>query len=62
MRVTNPANFVFSWPEGSDVIEVFRKHDPVWAPFEAIYARGMQRSESNLNKVANESSAYAKEL
>lgn len=62
MKTTNPAKFTFVWHESSDIVEVFREGDPFWAPFEAIFAGNMQRSESNLNKIANESSDYAREL
>jgi hypothetical protein len=56
---TNPAGYKFVWPEGSDIIEVFRPGDPTYAPFEAVRIRGGQSQEA-LNRVANESPEYAK--
>lgn len=60
MRTTNSAGFSFYWPEGSNIVEVFRKGDPPFAPFEAIWAGDLQRNESNLNRLANEDSAYSR--
>jgi len=60
MTTINAAGFLFYWPDGSPFIEVFRKSDPEWAPFEVISAKDMTRSNSTLNKIANESKEYAR--
>ena len=57
--VTNPAGFRFVWPDGSDVVEVFRPSDPDYAPFEAVVLTDSHTKE-NLNRFANESSEYGR--
>lgn len=58
MTTVNHAGFIFYWPDGSPFIEVFRKGDPEWAPFEVISAEDLNRSISTLNRIANESKEY----
>lgn len=60
MRTTNPGGFVFLWPAGSDIVEVYHDHDPFDAPIDAIYVGDVQRSEGSLKRIANESPEYAR--
>lgn len=59
MRIVNQAGWVFVWPEGSPIIEVFRNSDPMHAPFEAVWAGDEEYSRASLNRIANESKEYA---
>lgn len=59
MTTINSAGYFFYWPEGSPFIEVFRKGDPSWSPFEVIWAGDESRSQSTLSIIANESREYA---
>lgn len=61
MTTVNKNGFLFYWPDGSPFIEVFRKNDPEWAPFEVIDAGNMNRSMSDLNKLIKQSKEYAHE-
>lgn len=59
MLVTNSAGFVFHWPENSPYIEVFRKGDEDWKPFEIIWAGDLEYGPPALNVIAHSSREYA---
>jgi hypothetical protein len=59
MRTVNSAGWIFIWPEGSPVIEVFRKGDPSWCPFEAIWAGDLEYGLPALNVIAHSSKEYS---
>ena len=58
MNTINPAGYFFYWRPNSPFIEVFRKDDPVEAPYEVIDASDLDYSQSSLNKIANELKEY----
>lgn len=59
MRTVNAAGYVFIWPENSPFIEVFRKGDPSWTPFEVVWAGDLDYSPGSLNLIAHSSREYA---
>lgn len=59
MIVKNPAGFIFYWPENSPYVEVFRKDDPSWSPFEVVWAGDLEYGPSALNVIAHSSREYA---
>lgn len=52
LKATNKG-YTFLWFEGNPYIEVFRKGDPIYAPFEAIDATGINYNDSALKSFAN---------
>lgn len=59
MRTINPAGYEFVWPEGSPYIEVFRNEDPIWCPFEVVWAGDLEYGLPALNVIAHSSREYA---
>lgn len=59
MRTVNSAGYIFQWPENSPYIEVFRKGDPSWCPFEVVWAGDLEYGPSALNTIAHSSKEYA---
>jgi len=59
MRTVNKAGWIFIWPESSPFIEVFRKDDPYWSPFEVIWAGDLEYGPYALNAIAHSSKEYA---
>lgn len=59
MRIVNKAGWIFIWPENSPYIEVFRKCDPNWSPFEVVWAGDLEYGPSALNLIAQSSKEYA---
>ena len=58
---TNPAGFMFVWPERSDYIEIY--HDNASysdLPVEVLFAGDLNYSQGALNKLANETINYAR--
>ena len=59
--VSNPAGWEFVWPAHSDFIEIYHNDaDYNDQPVEVIYAGDMKYNESDLKKLANESSDYGR--
>lgn len=58
MRTVNSAGYTFFWPENSPYIEVFRKRDPNWSPFEVIWAGDLEYGPVPLNQIAHSSKEY----
>jgi hypothetical protein len=61
ITATNPAGWLFAWPERSDFIEVYHK-DASYAdvPVDVVFAGDLSYSQGSLNKLANESVDYAR--
>lgn len=59
MRTVNQAGYVFIWLENSPFIEVFRKGDPIWSPFEVVWAGDLEYGPSALNVIAHSSREYS---
>jgi hypothetical protein len=59
MRTVNSAGYVFVWSDGSPYIEVFRKEDPDWSPFEVVWAGNLEYGPSALNTIAHSSREYS---
>lgn len=63
ITATNPAGWLFVWRERSNFIEVY--HDDASysdQPVEVLFAGDLNYSQGALNKLANESTAYARTL
>lgn len=61
MQIKNSAGFVFIWPEGSHVVEVFHPHVSFPdQPLEAIDMGNLSRTESSLRLLANSTREYAR--
>ena len=61
MRITNPAGFMFIWPESSNIVEVF--HPRVNFPgevFEAVEMGSLPRTDTNLKQLAHSAKEYAR--
>ena len=61
LYVKNPAGYEFRWDDGSPFIEVFHRQSSFPnEPLEVIFAGDLNRSESNLRKIANETPDYGR--
>lgn len=59
MRTINSAGYTFLWFENSPYIEVFRKRDPNWSPFEVIWAGDLEYGLPALKQIAHTSKEYS---
>jgi hypothetical protein len=61
LTTINPGGFVFKWPAGSNLIEVFHNESSYPdAPVEVVDASGLRYNQSDLNRFANESPEYGR--